>query len=106
MEPDEAADLLGDLPEHRKEDLLEHMEDEEAAEVEELLEYDDLVAGGLMTNAYVAVPEGLTVAQALERLRQEAAEVEHVHYVTSATRRSGLSASPRRSEERRVGKGW
>src|SRR4051794_504241 len=81
MEPDEAADLLGDLPEHRKEDLLEQMEDEEAAEVEELLEYDDLVAGGLMTNAYVAVPEGLTVAQALERLRREAAEGEHVHYV-------------------------
>src|SRR5947207_14748952 len=81
MEPGEAADRLGDLPEDRKEGLLEQMEDEEAAEVEELLEYDDLVAGGLMTNAYIAVPEGLTVAQALERVRQEAAEVEHVHYV-------------------------
>src|SRR5205085_4085493 len=81
MEPDEAADLLGDLPERRKEDLLEHMEDEEAAEVEELLEYDDLCAGGLMTNAYIAVPEGITAAEALERVRHEAAEVEHVHYV-------------------------
>lgn len=81
MEPDEAADLLGDLPEGRQEELLDAMEDEEAAEVKELLEYPDLCAGGLMTNSFVALPEGLTIGEALEKVRVEAAEVEQVYYV-------------------------
>src|SRR5262249_57570100 len=59
----------------------EEMEDGEGEEVGELVEYDELSAGGLMTNAYISIPEDLTVAQALERVRQEAPEVEHVHYV-------------------------
>jgi magnesium transporter len=81
MEPDEAADLLGDLPEARKEELLDRMEEEEAAEVEELLEYDDLCAGGLMTNAFVAVPEGITIGHALELVREQAMDVDQVYYV-------------------------
>ena len=48
-DPDEAADLLGDLTDARSEELLEHMEPEDAADVKELLAYGEETAGGLMT---------------------------------------------------------
>ena len=49
MEPDDAADLLGQLPEARSEQLLDLMEPEEAEDVRALLQYGPDTAGGLMT---------------------------------------------------------
>ncbi len=81
MEPDEAADVLSDLPEAKAEELLETMEPEEAQEVEELLEHEEDTAGGLMTGEYVAFAPTLTVAEAIQRIRDEAKEAETIYYV-------------------------
>lgn len=83
MGPDEAADLLGDLPAHASQKLLELMEDEDAEDVRRLLAYPEDSAGGIMTTEFTTLPEGLTVAQALEYLRQseEAQEDEALHYI-------------------------
>ena len=56
MEPDEAADLLGDLPEGRKQDLLALMEKDDADDVRKLLAYPEDSAGGIMTTEYAADP--------------------------------------------------
>src|SRR3712207_8814567 len=72
MSPDEAADVLGDLPEHKAEDLLERMEHEEKLDVQELLPYEDDEAGGLMTTEFVVLPKHLTAGEALARLREMA----------------------------------
>jgi magnesium transporter len=69
MSPDEAADVLGDLEEETSEEILEEMEGEPKAEVEELLEYDEDTAGGLMTTEFIAVHEQATAADVLEALR-------------------------------------
>lgn len=81
MEPDEGADLLQELTEERQNTLLQLMEPEEAADLRELLAYPDDSAGGLMTVELIAVPRGITVAEALEVVRREAAEMEAAYYV-------------------------
>ena len=81
MSPDEAADVLGDLPEDKAEELLGLMEDEEQAEVAELLPYEDDTAGGLMTTEFVTLPRGLTVGEALARLREMAQTPNMIYYL-------------------------
>jgi Mg/Co/Ni transporter MgtE len=81
MSPDEAADVLGDLPEEVAEDLLSRMEGEEQAEVAELLPYEDDTAGGLMTTEFLTVPKGLTVGEALARLREMAETPNMIYYL-------------------------
>ena len=81
MEPDEAADILSDLPEAKAEELLETMEPAEAQEVEELLEHEEDTAGGLMTTGPVAFPPALTVAEAIQRIRDEAKDAETIYYM-------------------------
>jgi flagellar motility protein MotE (MotC chaperone) len=81
MEPDEAADILHDLPEAKAEELLETMEPEEAQEVEELLEHEEDTAGGLMTTEHVAFAPNVTVAEAIQRIRDEAKEAETIYYL-------------------------
>ncbi|CAN5162011.1 CBS domain-containing protein [soil metagenome] len=81
MSPDEAADVLGDLPEAKAEDLLNRMEGEEQADVAELLPYADDTAGGLMTTEFVTLPQGLTVGEALARLREMAETPNMIYYL-------------------------
>jgi CBS domain-containing protein len=81
MSPDEAADVLGDLPEAVATDLLSRMEGEEQAEVAELLPYEDDTAGGLMTTEFVTLPKGLTVGDALARLREMAETPNMIYYL-------------------------
>src|SRR5579872_2694609 len=70
MAPDQAADVLAELEEETSDDILEEMEQVPKHEVEELLEFAEDTAGGLMNTEYVALPETATVADALEALRQ------------------------------------
>lgn len=81
MSPDEAADVLGDLPEEKAEELLNLMEGEEQADVAELLPYEDDTAGGLMTTEFVTLPKGLTVGEALARLREMAETPNMIYYL-------------------------
>src|SRR5581483_5285060 len=68
MSPHEAADVLAELEEQTSEDILEEMEKQPKAEVEELLEYKENSAGGLMSTEFVALPEDATIASAMEAL--------------------------------------
>src|SRR5205085_9142896 len=70
MDPDNAADVLGDLAPHAAATLLESMEQDEADAVKVLLRYRDDTAGGLMTTEFVALPQSLTVQEALAELRE------------------------------------
>jgi magnesium transporter len=76
MEPDEVADLLARLPEERAQELLHRMSPEESEDVQELLEYGEDTAGGLMTTDLVAVTATKTVAEALDTLRRSIREDE------------------------------
>src|SRR5665213_609921 len=69
MAPDEAADVLGELEEETSDEILEEMEHAPKHEVEELLEFDEDTAGGLMNTEYVSLPDTATVADALRALK-------------------------------------
>ena len=81
MAPDEAADVLGELEEETSEEILEEMESAPKAEVEELLEYDEDTAGGLMNTEFLAVHEDATVADAIDALRQRQELVDTINTV-------------------------
>jgi len=69
MAPDEAADLLADLEEEVTAEILQEMETEPKAEIQELLEFKEDTAGGLMNTEYVALSEHATVADAVTALK-------------------------------------
>lgn len=69
MSPDEAADALSELEDQTSEEILDEMESEPKTEVEELLEYREDTAGGMMNTEYLALERDATVAGCLEALR-------------------------------------
>jgi Mg2+ transporter MgtE len=81
MQPDEAADVLSDLPTQRAKEILEAIDREEAEDIQELLSHEEDTAGGLMTNVFIAYPPSITVAEAMERFRRDAEEIESVYYI-------------------------
>jgi magnesium transporter len=79
MEPSEAADLLNELEEEQSEQILEEMEPEEKEEVEELLDFRDDSAGGIMDTGYLSLPEDATVADAMAELKKNEDVLENLH---------------------------
>jgi magnesium transporter len=81
MGPDEAADLLAKLPEELAQELLRLMTPEESEDVQDLLEYEENSAGGLMTTDYIAINASCTVAEALAAVRASIQDDIHANYV-------------------------
>lgn len=79
LDSDDAADVLADLPEEVAEKVLPTLED--AADVQELLLYEEDTAGGIMAAEYIAVRQNWTVAEATEEVRRNAETVEEVFSV-------------------------
>jgi magnesium transporter len=76
MDPDDAADLLGEMTPERVTALLAAMEPDDAAEVRALLRYPPQSAGRLMTEKFVRVRPEMTAAETIEYLRRTDPEVE------------------------------
>ena len=68
--PDDAADLLDFLEEDRRTRILEILGATQGAKLESLLEGEEETAGSLMNTEFLALDEELTVAQAIEAIRQ------------------------------------
>ena len=64
-----------------RDEILAHMERDEAEEVQELLGYPEDSAGGIMTTQYIALAEHLTAAEAIDRLRELEPDAETIYYV-------------------------
>jgi len=70
MEPDDAADLLGELDQQRRESVLKLLPGRQQRKVLTLLGYNPATAGGLMSPDFIAVTDTATIALALEELRR------------------------------------
>lgn len=68
--PDDAADLLDFLDEERRARVLELLGATQGAKLESLLEGEEETAGSLMNTEFLALDEDLSVAQAIEAIRQ------------------------------------
>jgi len=79
LEDDDAADILGDLPVADQERILSTLE--HRADVKRLLRYDQRTAGGRMTTHVVTVRDTATVEEALEEIRRQAETVSEFYQV-------------------------
>ena len=80
MSSDDAADFIADLSESEQEIILDMFEDDDATDVQQLMEYDDDTAGGLMTTEYVFVEVDNTAKEAIEIIRGFAPDAETIYY--------------------------
>jgi CBS domain-containing protein/sporulation protein YlmC with PRC-barrel domain len=65
MHADDAADAIAELPQRRRQPVLERLPPAQQSKVMTLLGYNPASAGGLMTMDFVTVPVGATVADAI-----------------------------------------
>jgi CBS domain-containing protein/sporulation protein YlmC with PRC-barrel domain len=72
MRADDAADAIAELPQSRRQPVLDLLPAGQRAKVLTLLGYNATSAGGLMGMDYVTAPTMATVAEALDKVRQAA----------------------------------
>lgn len=81
MDPDDAAELVSELDYDKAEKLLRLMGVQEQRAIRQLLGYREGTAGRIMTSEVASLPEGSTVADAIELLRGLEEDFEAVRYV-------------------------
>jgi magnesium transporter len=82
LDTDDAVDLISELPPERKQRVIAQIDDKAlVADINELLEYDENSAGGLMAKELVKVYETWTVAGCLRKIRTQAENVKRVHSI-------------------------
>ncbi|HEY3738245.1 MAG TPA: CBS domain-containing protein [Bryobacteraceae bacterium] len=70
MAPDEAADALAELEAEHSQEILDEMDEEPKEDIQELLEFAEDTAGGMMNTEYIALGPGRTVADAAAEMRE------------------------------------
>ncbi len=82
MESDDAADIIGDMSEDVKQEVLLHIDDlEQAGDIVDLLAYDEDTAGGLMAKELVKVYENWSITTCLNEMRKQAEDVDELYYI-------------------------
>lgn len=81
MEADDAADLVADLPEERREEIVRLLPLVQRRRVRALLGYDPATAGGLMSPEYICMYSHATPAEAVDRVRTSRASAEAVAWI-------------------------
>lgn len=82
LDSDDAADLIGELPEAKKIEVLSNLEDiEHAKQIADLLTHAEDTAGALMATELIKVNQNWTVMRCVREMRRQAEEVEQVHAV-------------------------
>lgn len=76
---DDAADVIAELPPERADTILQLVDDRE--EIEDLLQYEEDSAGGIMTPEVVSVGDTATAGEAIDQIRRQSAEVEDFYQV-------------------------
>jgi magnesium transporter len=89
MRPDDRAELFDELPARIVKRLLQQLSPAERQATATILGYPEGTAGRVMTTEYVQLREGLTVGEALEKIRRTDEDKETIYYayVTDDQRR-------------------
>ncbi len=78
---DDATDIVSDLPEPIARQVLRNIDKEDSEDVQELLKYPEDSAGGIMTSNFVFVYSNATIKDAIEEVRKNADEFDHIYYI-------------------------
>ncbi|MBI4654948.1 MAG: magnesium transporter [Nitrospirae bacterium] len=93
MPPDEAADIISGLPTEKAQEILGLIEKEEAEYINELLGHEEDTAGGLMINEFIAYHPHITISEAIERFKKDAATMDEVYYIYVTDEQEKLQGS-------------
>lgn len=80
MPHDDAVDIIQNMPEEQADEVLDSMRDECSDEIEQLMQYREDSAGGIMSTEFFSLNEKLTAKEAIDAL-QGAAHIEMVFYI-------------------------
>ncbi|MEB3335996.1 MAG: magnesium transporter, partial [Leptolyngbyaceae bacterium] len=80
MRPDDRAELLDELPAKVVKQILQQLSPAERQATATSLGYPEATAGRVMTTEYVRLKEGLTVGEALSKIRQSDRDKETIYY--------------------------
>ncbi|NCG29872.1 MAG: magnesium transporter [Bacteroidetes bacterium] len=82
LDSDDAADLLIELPQPLKEEVISLIEDkQQAQDIVDLLHFEEGTAGALMAKELIAVQANWTVSTAVKEMRKQAEMINHVYTV-------------------------
>jgi magnesium transporter len=82
LDSDDGADIINELPIKIREEVIEGIENEEkAANVLDLLRYDEDCAGGLMAKELIKANVNWTIGKTIEEIRRQAEDVQKVYAV-------------------------
>lgn len=89
MSKDDIADILGIIDTGRRKEIINIMKAGDKAIIKELLGYKDDSAGGIMTTEYIALNEGLTIREAINKIKEITPKTEYIHtiYVTNENKK-------------------
>lgn len=78
LDLDDAADLLAEFPQEKREELLKSLEPADSLLIKKLMSYSEDSAGGIMDPVLISASEDATVAEAINKIR--AAEIDEDFY--------------------------
>jgi magnesium transporter len=81
LPPDDACDLIQELPDEMRAEILSLVDETSRREMVALLSYREDEAGGLMSPRFARVRPEMLVAEAIRYVRQQAQIVDPIHYV-------------------------
>ena len=82
LESDDAADVIGELADEKKQAVLSLIEDTTHANyISKLLEFPEDTAGGLMANELIKVNKNWNTVQCLKEMRKQAANIKNVYTI-------------------------
>jgi magnesium transporter len=93
MPPDEAADLLAELPADTSRNVLSEMPKHEAAEMRQLLSFDEHTAGGMMNTEIVEVGAEATKAEVIDYIRFHETALDQLDSIVLINRDAGFAGT-------------
>lgn len=78
MDADDAMDVLDDLQEAKKQEIVRRLDDDARKDVRRLLSYDEDEIGSCMTNNFICIPDNLTIREAMSALIRQAGEHDNI----------------------------
>ncbi len=81
LDTDDARYIFETLPEERSAEVMQLLTANQTETLQDMLAYPPDTAGSIMSHSFVALPEDVTVEDAIANVRNASSEVEYVFYV-------------------------
>ncbi len=78
----DAVDVIQELDEEDREDVISHIDDvEQAGDIVDLLQYDEDTAGGYMSTEMIVVNENMSMPDCIKAMRQQAEDLDEIYNI-------------------------